>query len=86
MNGVTVTWSEDTDAGECRLPKSWRLLYQDKDGAWQPVPGSPVYAIRKAEPVKVKIQPVTTQALRIELDLVEGFSAGITEWEVDTGK
>lgn len=86
VNGVTVTWSEDTDAGECRLPKSWRLLYQDKDGAWQPAPGSPVYAIRKAEPVKVKIQPVTTQALRIELDLVEGFSAGITEWEVDTGK
>ncbi|MES2922433.1 MAG: beta-L-arabinofuranosidase domain-containing protein [Verrucomicrobiota bacterium] len=86
VTGVTVSWFDDTGRGECRLPKSWKLLYQDPSGNWQPVSGNPDYAIRKADPVKVKIQPVTTKALRIELDLADGFSAGLYEWEVETGK
>ena len=46
------------------------------------VGGGPEYAIRKGEPVKVAIAPVTTRALRLELELAEGFSAGLYEWEV----
>lgn len=86
VSGVTVSWFDDTGIGECRLPKSWKLLYQDESGAWLPAPGGPDYAIRKADPVKVKIQPVTTKSLRLELDLTDGFSAGLYEWEVETGK
>ncbi len=85
-NAVTVSWFDDTGTGECRLPKAWRLLYQDQSGDWKPVEGSPEYAIRKAEPVTVSFKPVTTKALRIELDLADGFSAGLYEWEVQSGK
>jgi DUF1680 family protein len=84
VTGVTVWWFDDTDSGECRLPKAWKLLYQDESGAWKPASGSPDYQVRKNGPVQVSIQPVTTKALKIELDLVEGFSAGLYEWEVKT--
>ena len=86
VKGVTVSWFDDTGVGECRLPVSWKLFYQDASGAWKPAPGSPDYAIRKADPVKVRIQPVTTKALRIELEQADGFSAGIYEWDVETAK
>ncbi len=86
VSGVTVSWFDDTGTGECRLPKSWKLLYQDEAGTWKPALGDPEYAIRKTDPVKVKIQPVTTKALRIELELAEGFSAGLFELEVESGK
>jgi DUF1680 family protein len=86
VEGVTVSWFDDTGAGECRLPKAWRILYQDDAGAWKPVGGNPDYAIRKADPVNVTFDPVTTRALRLELDQADGFSAGLYEWEVKTGK
>jgi hypothetical protein len=82
--GVTVSWFSDEGTGECRLPKAWRLLYKDDAGNWQPAPGNPDYAIRKAEPVKIAIDPVVTSALRVELDLVDNFSAGLYEWTVET--
>lgn len=86
VTGVTVSWFDDTGKGECRVPKAWRLLYQDSSGAWKPAPGTPDYAIRKADPVNVKIQPVTTKALKIEIDQPDGFSTGLFEWEVQTAK
>jgi hypothetical protein len=86
VKSVTVSWFDDTGTGECRLPKSWKLLYQDESGAWKPAPGTPDYAIRKADPVTVKIQPVTTKALRIELEQAASFAAGLYEWEVETAK
>lgn len=86
VTGVTVSWFDDTGIGECRLPKAWRLFYQDDAGNWQPAAGAPDYGVSKSEPVSVKIQPVITRALRIELDLAEGFSAGLYEWEVEGGK
>lgn len=49
-------------------------------------PGSPKYDIRKADPVKVPIQPVTTKALKIEIDQPENFATGLYEWEVETAK
>ncbi len=83
VGGVTVSWFSDEGRGECRLPKAWRVLYQDETGAWLPVPGAPDYAIRKAEPVKVAFTPVVTRALRLEIDQPDGFSTGLHEWTVD---
>jgi uncharacterized protein len=81
---VTVSWFDDTGTGECRLPESWKLLYQDESGAWKPVEGASEYAIRKADPVSVTFKPVTTRALRLEIEQADGFSAGLYEWEVGT--
>jgi len=84
--GVTVSWFDDTGVGECRLPDSWKLLYQDQTGNWKPVERASGYDVRKSTPVNVTFKPVTTQALRIELSLKDGFSAGLYEWEVMTGE
>jgi DUF1680 family protein len=83
VRGVTVSWFDDTGSGECRLPASWRLLYRNGAGEWQPVPGASEFAIRKTDPVKVHFDPVTTSALRLEVQLPERFSAGLYEWEVE---
>jgi DUF1680 family protein len=80
---VTVSWFDDTGTGECRLPVSWRVLYRDPQGQWQPVQALDDYAIRKADPVRVRFEPVRTRALRLELRLQPGFSAGLYEWEVE---
>jgi hypothetical protein len=81
---VTVSFFSDEGRGECRLPKSWRVLFLDEAGVWLPLPGKPDYALRKSEPVKVTFTPVVTRALRLELDLQDDFSAGLYEWSVNT--
>lgn len=82
VTAVNVSWFDDTGTGECRLPKAWRIQYRTDDGKWEPVPGASDYLIRKREPVRVTFQPVSTRALRLEIDLPKDFSAGIYEWEV----
>jgi DUF1680 family protein len=83
VKAVVVSWFDDTGTGECRLPTSWKLLYKAADGAWQPVPGNPEFVIRKKDPDKVAFTPVTTTALRLEIQLPANFSAGLYEWEVE---
>jgi len=83
VRSVTVWWFDDTGSGECRLPASWHLLYRTDSGAWQPVTGVSAYAIRKTEPVKVTFDPITTTALRLEVQLPDKFSAGLYEWQVE---
>lgn len=86
VESVTVSWFDDTGTGECRLPKAWRLFYQEPDGTWQSVASPTEFAIRKASPVKVSFKPVTTAAMKLEIDLPDGFSAGLYEWEVGAAK
>jgi hypothetical protein len=83
VHGATVSWFDDTGTGECRLPTSWRLLYRTEAGEWKPVTGASEYLIRKTEPVKVTFDPVTTKALRLEVQLPERFSAGLYEWGLE---
>jgi hypothetical protein len=68
--------------GDSRLPSAWRLFYQDGDGRWQPVGGATEFAIRKSALVKVTFEPVTTRAMKLEIDLQPDLSAGLYEWEV----
>jgi DUF1680 family protein len=83
IKAISVSWFDDTGSGECRLPTSWRLLYQAADGQWQPVKATSDYLIRKTEPVKISIEPITTSALRLEIQLPAGFSSGLYEWSVE---
>lgn len=83
VRSVTVSWFDDTGSGECRLPASWRVLYRTQDGQWQPVKNASNYPIRKRDPVKVTFTPVTTRALRLEVQLPKDFSVGLYEWAVD---
>jgi DUF1680 family protein len=83
VQSVSVSWFDDTGSGECRLPTSWRVLYRDASGEWQSAKSTSDYAIRKRDPVKVTFDPVTTTALRLEIQLPPKFSAGLYEWQVE---
>ena len=76
-----VYWFDDTGRGQCRLPQSWKLLYRDGK-EWKPVAGADEYPVRKDAFNKVSFEVVTTDAMRIEVQLREGFSGGILEWRV----
>jgi uncharacterized protein len=83
VSAVSVSWFDDTGTGECRLPVSWRVLYLADNGQWQPVASTSAYAVRKRDAVKVAFTPVTTKALRLEVQLPKDFSVGLYEWEVE---
>lgn len=83
VSGATVSWYDDTGSGgACALPKGWRLSYRDSGGVWRPVEDASGYPVRKAEPVEIHFKPVSTDALKLEIELREGASAGLYEWQV----
>ena len=81
VSETAVYWFDDTGRGGVRVPASWRVLY--KDGAeWKPVEAAGPFAVAKDAWNRVSFAPVTTNALRIELTLQPGVSAGLQEWKV----
>jgi hypothetical protein len=81
VSEAEVYWFDDTGAGQCRVPKAWRILYQDGD-AWKPVDASESYGVEKDQYNRVIFKPVTTKVLRLEVTLQLEWSAGIQEWKV----
>ncbi|MCR4958694.1 MAG: glycoside hydrolase family 127 protein [Prevotella sp.] len=82
VNSSTVYWFDDGPWGGCRVPKSWRILYQDAQGKWQPVTGADHYPTDKGTACTVNFDPVSTKALRLEVVLPADNSAGLFEWSV----
>jgi DUF1680 family protein len=82
VSRAEVYWFDDTGEGECRVPKSWRLLYKEGD-RWIPVAGRVPYAVEKDRFTAVTFEPVKTESLRLEIELQTGFSAGVFEWKVE---
>ena len=81
-SAVEVYWFDDTGRGQCRTPKSWALLYREK-GEWKPVANASEYGVKKDAYNRVDFEPVTTDAVRIEVQLQPRFSGGILEWKVE---
>lgn len=67
--------------GRVRVPASWRILYKDGN-AWKPVRADGAYGVDENKYNLVRFQPVTTNALRLELQMQPQYSAGIEEWKV----
>ncbi len=82
VNSATVYWYDDGPWGGCRVPKSWRILYQDQQGEWLPVSGANGYPTEKGTACTVNFDPVRTKALRLEVVLPDDNSAGVFEWSV----
>jgi hypothetical protein len=76
-----VYWFDDTGRGGVRVPASWRLLYKDGD-SWKPVETTTPFGVTKDAWNSIAFKPVSTTALRIELTMQPGMSAGIHEWKV----
>jgi len=81
LSSASVYWFDDTGGGQCRVPQSWRLTYKDGD-TWKPVEATGPYGVAPDTYNKVTFTPVTTTALRVEVQLQNGFSGGILRWRV----
>ena len=82
VQSATVYWFDDGPWGGCRVPKSWRILYRDAQGQWQPVSGADGYPTEKGAACTVNFNPVKTSALRLEVELPDDNAAGLFEWIV----
>jgi DUF1680 family protein len=76
-----IYWFDDTGRGGVRVPASWKLLYKS-GAAWKPVETPDPFGVARNAWNRVGFIPVTTSALRIELIMQDGFSAGVQEWTV----
>lgn len=81
LSKAEVYWFDDTGRGACRVPAGWRLLFKDGD-EWRPMEDASAYGIEKDKFNAVKFNPVTTTAIRLEVELKEDFSGGILEWRL----
>ncbi len=83
ISSSSVFWFDDAPWGGCRIPQAWKLFYRNGDGQWIPVENTTNYGVEKGINNEVSFKPVTTSALKIEIELPEKNSAGIFEWEVE---
>ena len=81
VSETEVYWFDDTGAGQCRVPKAWRILYKDGD-AWKQVETSESYGVEKDRYNKATFKPIITRVMRLEVTLRPEWSAGIQEWKV----
>jgi hypothetical protein len=60
-----VYWVDDRRF--CRLPASWRIVYRNGE-AWVPVAARGAYSLHKDRFNQVEFEPVTTTAVRLEVE------------------
>ncbi len=82
VHAVGVYWFDDTGIGECRMPKSWQLFYR-KDGEWKPVANPSGYGCEPNQYNRTTFDAVETDALRLDAQMPDRFSAGILQWQVE---
>ena len=70
VSSAQVYWFDDLRF--CRLPTSWRVLYKDGD-AWKPVANVEPYVVAKDKFNSVSFAPVTTIAVRLEIEPTTKF-------------
>ncbi|HEV8606703.1 MAG TPA: beta-L-arabinofuranosidase domain-containing protein [Tepidisphaeraceae bacterium] len=82
ISAAEVYWFDDTGAGQCRVPASWQLLYQDGD-QWKPVANPTPYGTSKDTFNRTTFTPIQTKSLRLQAHLQPTCSAGILEWKIE---
>jgi len=81
ISAVEVYWFDDTPGGGCALPASRQVLYRAGD-EWKPVQHAKVGPVAKDQFDRIEFAPVNTSALRLDVQLKPGSSAGILEWRI----
>ncbi|MES1221997.1 MAG: glycoside hydrolase family 127 protein, partial [Bacteroidota bacterium] len=76
-----VYWFDDGPWGGCRIPLAWKLYYKSGN-EWIPVKNTSSYEIVKDKYNGVKFEPVTTTAMKLEVQLPLEYAAGVHEWKV----
>ena len=80
VHAVRVYWFDDEGRGSCRVPASARVLVRVGE-AWRTV-------AENLAPVKdawsaASFAAVDAEAVRVEVQLRPGFSAGVLEWQIE---
>jgi len=83
VSKATVYWFDDRPGGGCRVPASWKLLYQDSGGNWQAVRAKGPFGVERNQFNAVEFEPVEATGLRLEAQLQKDFSGGILEWRAE---
>lgn len=81
IGGCSVYWFDDTGVGLCRVPASWKVQYKHGE-TWRDVRGDPAYGVETNTFNTARFEPVSTAALRIQVQLRDTSSGGILEWKV----
>jgi len=79
ISAVKIYWFDDTGRGECKIPESWKVLYHNDSGEFKPVTTQDTYGTEKDKLNKVSFTPAKTNAIKIEINLQKGWSAGVLE-------
>jgi hypothetical protein len=82
VSAVSVYWFDDTGAGSCRVPASWKVLCRAAD-QWKEAGHASAAGVTPDRYNKVTFDPVETTGLRLQVRLQSGFSGGILEWKVE---
>lgn len=77
-----VYWFDDGPFGGCRIPASWKILYQTTSGEWKAVENISPYGNEKDKLNEVRFSPIVTSALKLEVQLPVDNSSGVYEWVV----
>jgi len=81
VSEVNLYWFDDTGRGKCRVPRDWRVLYRNGT-KWLPVQQASPAAAARDRYNRMTFAPVETAALKLEIDLQQGYSGGILEWVI----
>ncbi|WP_207515615.1 glycoside hydrolase family 127 protein [Longitalea luteola] len=82
VSSCKVYWFDDGPWGGCRIPAKWTIYY-NKNGQWLPVKNTSAYELAKDKYNSVNFEPVTTNALKLEVQLPVEHATGIHEWVVE---
>jgi len=82
LSHSSAYWFDDSPEGDCRIPISWRIVYESGE-SWIPVKNSSPYEIARDRFCKVTFDTVSAQAVRIEVILPKEHSSGIYRWTVE---
>ncbi len=84
LSSATVYWFDDRSInGGCRVPASWRLVYQSPNSEeWKPVETNDEYSCAMDRDVTINFAEIEAKAIRVEVQLQEGFSGGVLRWVV----
>lgn len=71
-----------SDGGGCKAPQAWRLYYWG-DEKWIEVNKKNEYGVQLNIINTTDFEPITTTAVKIEIDLPKDCSSGIHEWIIE---
>lgn len=81
VSEVHVYWYDEGDEGDCRAPRSWRLLYRNGQD-WTPVVARGSAGTERNRYNRLAFTPILAGELKLEVQLQDGFTAGILEWTI----